>query len=96
MNPFIRKRVANPGNPQYYFTAGDVFNGGAEHLAFESVLLHPLQGIGGIVAGSLRVTQPPQIYQSLALPLQPFVGGIGAGSYQLQALTDAPSDAAVQ
>lgn len=92
MNPFNRKRIKHPDTPQlFYYTHGDVFNPGAENLAFETTLLHPLQGIGGVVCGQLRVTQPPQVFQSLALPMQPLLGGTPVSSMILQPPIEDPN-----
>jgi hypothetical protein len=92
MNPFRRKKIQHGTPDLYYYTHGDVFTPGAENLAYETNLLHPLQGIGGIgVKRSLRPIQPPQLYQSIALPTQALLSGVQAGQLVTQPLTEDPN-----
>lgn len=84
-NPFahwLKPKVSTSDGS--FYTAGRVFQPGAEGMAFETVYLHPLQDqYSGIVpARSIRTRQPPQVYQTLALPTQPLLAGFVAGSFR--------------
>lgn len=88
----LKKKMPHPDTNHAYYTRGDTFTAGSESLVYNTTLLHPLEGPGGIVCGQLRVFQPPTIYQSLTLPTQPLIAGIQAGQLEMQALTQQAND----
>jgi hypothetical protein len=81
---FLRK-IPHPQGAPYHYIVGRTFTNGAQAIAFDSFPL-PLQSIIGpaTVAGSLRVTQLPQVYQMQAVPI------VGLGGLQAGQLVTAP------
>ena len=92
MFDLFRRKIPHIADQRVTYTTGDVFLPGAENLVFDQYPRLPLQGIGGIVAGQLRVTEKQTVYQSLALPQQTLIGGIAAGSRYTQPLTNEPDE----
>ena len=81
-NPFRRPKIQHPdGLDSTYYTAGFVFDGGAEHLAYHNDRPHPLlTRFGGFVPRrQYAIYNPQTIYQYAGAPLQPILQGIVAG-----------------
>lgn len=81
-NPFRRKKIQHPdGLDSTYYTAGLVFDGGAQHLAYHNDRPHPLlTGFAGFLTDrQLRVTTPQVVYQYHGAPVQAILPGIVAG-----------------
>jgi hypothetical protein len=81
-NPFRRPKIQHPdGLDSTYYTAGFVFDGGAEHLAYHNDRPHPLltKYAGFLTRRQLRVTNQQTIYQYAGAPLQPLLQGVVAG-----------------
>ena len=84
---FGKKRIAHPNAPFYQYVPGELFNPGAQSLAFEMRFGLPLlvyRGAGRI-AGALQVTQQPQMWANLAVPISGF-GGLQTGTFGFQPL----------
>lgn len=80
-NPFRRKKIPHPDGVAAYYTAGVVFDGGAEHLAYHNDRPHPLltSYAGFLTRRQLQVTSRQVVYQYGGAPLQPILQGIVAG-----------------
>jgi hypothetical protein len=98
MNPFSKKhkprvQVMGDGNPAYMWHKGDIFTNGAEIFAFDQPYTFPLMETAGpgVVAGSLQVIPPPQIYQGMNLPQNPYQG-TAVGYIQFSSLIDPNAD----
>jgi hypothetical protein len=88
---FSRKKQIHhaDGIPNSYYTAGEVFDGGAERFVFNNDIPHPLVGFpNGIRAGEYRFIQPQTVYQYLALPVVPILPGIVPGQLVFNPLND--------
>jgi hypothetical protein len=98
-NLFSRKKQIHhaDGVPNSYYTAGEVFDGGAERFVYNNEIPHPLVGFfGGIRVGEFRFIQPQTVYQNLALPVVPILPGIVPGQLVFNPLLDPnnlPNDA---
>ena len=90
MNIFRKKRTPHPDAPFLFGThQGDIFTPGAMSTALNTRVGNPIYSVRGAgnAAGSLRVLQEPQVFQSLALPSSP-VQGVPVGYMTLQGLLD--------
>lgn len=88
-NPFRRPKIQHPdGLDSTYYTAGLVFDGGAEHLAYHNDRPHPLltRFAGFLTNRQLRVTDRQVVYQYNSLPVQGLIRGIVAGQVTTQPL----------
>lgn len=81
-NPFRRPKIQHPdGLDSTYYTAGLVFDGGAEHLAYHNDRPHPMltRFAGFLTNKQLRVTNVQNVYQYNSLPVIGLIAGINAG-----------------
>lgn len=93
-NPFRRAKINHPdGLDSTYYTAGIVFDGGAEHLAYHNDRPHPLltSFAGFLTNRQLRVTTPQTVYQYSGAPVQTILPGFVAGQLITQSLTSDPT-----
>lgn len=83
----LRKRY--PNGPVYNFHQGQILTPGTQNLVFEPGFELPVFPVAKGVANlqQLGPLQPPQIYQSQAIPIAG-VGGLIAGQIALQQLLE--------
>lgn len=89
----MRKLIQHPAQSPYYFVLGPRFDPGAQAEVFETRLAKPLVSnfgggrVAGWVAGSLMVTQPPQVWFNQQVRIMGRVGTV-AGQIFSQPLID--------